>query len=331
MNDTAGVRKSNTHAIRKILWSGNACTKQSAARMTGLSVATCNTILNDLAAAGEVTGIKERLQEVGRSTTVFRINDAYEQVLCLEYRLIQGERSLSYAVCSMAGAVMEQKRIRLATVKYAAIAKIVRELVARFPGISVISVGTPSIAQHGIVRHCDIPELEGEPIVEKLGAQFGRPVILENDMLFKAYGYYKKECGDRDIVTLVNFPANILPGTATILAGHIVKGVNGFAGMTGFLPHGVDRAEEIRLLTPERYLPFALRSVTAIIVMLNPGEIVLSGDLLNERELKKIDAGCRETIPAEYMPKFRHVADFDGYFLEGMFQLALDRKGELLS
>ena len=92
--------------------------------------------------------------------------------------------------------------------------------------ISQIIVGTPSIAENGIIRHCDIAELENVEIVCQLEKQFHIPVYLENDMHFKAYGYYSK-CGKADeIITLANFPAHILPGTASVHAGMILKGKN---------------------------------------------------------------------------------------------------------
>ena len=47
---------------------GKEFTKQELARHTGLSTATCNTLINEMAADGEVTGHKLQLGEVGRSS-----------------------------------------------------------------------------------------------------------------------------------------------------------------------------------------------------------------------------------------------------------------------
>lgn len=53
-------------------------------------------------------------------------------------------------------------------------------------------------------------------IVERAGVE-GLPVHMENDIHYKAYGYYKKEGRENDIVTLCFFPANVLPGTAMMV------------------------------------------------------------------------------------------------------------------
>ena len=56
--------------------------KQSIAADTGLSVATCNTLLNELERSGEVYSQKYQLNGVGRSTSVYQINEDYESILC---------------------------------------------------------------------------------------------------------------------------------------------------------------------------------------------------------------------------------------------------------
>jgi len=45
MIDSADVRKLNKNKIRKIMWKGGVWTKQTVADVTGLSVATCNTLI----------------------------------------------------------------------------------------------------------------------------------------------------------------------------------------------------------------------------------------------------------------------------------------------
>ena len=53
MKNTAEIKKENQRRIWEILRDGLPHTKQEAARITGLSPATCNTILNELKQEGE--------------------------------------------------------------------------------------------------------------------------------------------------------------------------------------------------------------------------------------------------------------------------------------
>lgn len=75
MKDTAQLRVENKKKIRTVMREGKEFTKQELARYTGLSTATCNTLINEMAADGEVTGHKLQLGEVGRSSLAYQLND----------------------------------------------------------------------------------------------------------------------------------------------------------------------------------------------------------------------------------------------------------------
>ena len=83
MKDSTAIKKANKALIRKLLRSGKAYTKQQIALQTGLSVASCNTYLNEMEATGEVIGEKQKLHEVGRSSVLYKLNEEYESILCI--------------------------------------------------------------------------------------------------------------------------------------------------------------------------------------------------------------------------------------------------------
>lgn len=326
MQTSADIRRINKNKIRHILQKGGTYTKQQVATDTGLSVATCNTLLNDMQQSGEVIGEKARLQEVGRSTVLYQINEAYESILCITFDWLNGKRILRYSILSFLGRVLEEKVQEYEHLDYSLIENLVANLVKQRGNISQIMIGTPSIAEHGIIRHCDIPELEEVAIVKKLMDKFNIPVHLENDMHFKAYGFYKKQGMPNNVVTLATFPEHVLPGTASVHGGTIIKGTNQFAGMVGFLPYGISRQEEIALLKKPEATPIIEKAIISIIVIINPDSIIFTGDLIDEDVLAVIRKHCLENIPEEYMPEFFFKEDMYGYYLEGMYQRALDIK-----
>lgn len=83
MKGSADIRKINLQKIRRILWSGQWKTKQQIAGETELSVATCNTLLNELANTEEVISEKIRLHDVGPSALRYKCNEEYEQLFCI--------------------------------------------------------------------------------------------------------------------------------------------------------------------------------------------------------------------------------------------------------
>ncbi len=326
MHNTADVRKINKNRIRRIFWTGGAYSKQQIAELTGLSVATCNTLLNEMLEAGEVSGEKARVAEVGRSTVRYQINECYESILCVAFELIDGQRKLCWWLLSTLGNVLDRKSCCFDYLDYDILKDQIQEICRTHTNVSQIIVGTPSIAEHGIIRHCDIPELEGAKIVDGLTAEFAVPVLMENDMHLKAYGLYKKQGADEGVVTLANFPAHIMPGTASIHGGTILKGRNQFAGMVGFLPYGMERKQYLSQLQIPECIPLIEKAVVSIIAIVNPDTIVFTGDLVTPKILTSIRERCRTSIPEEYIPHFLHEENMDGYYLEGMYQQALNQK-----
>lgn len=326
MKDSAAIKKENKTLIRRLLVSGESFTKQQIALQTGLSVASCNTYLNEMEAAGEVIGEKQRHRDVGRAASAYRLNEDFESILCVYFELIRQTKSLSAAVFSPSGNIRYRNVRALARLDAAAVEQEIETLLGQFPNCSQILVGTPSIAENGIIRHSDIPELEDVPLKAVLEAKFHLPVFLANDMHYKVYGYYRQEQCEDKIVTLVNYPSGVLPGTATVNKGVLLTGKNLFAGMVGFLDYGMDRKEQIQLLYRPTAEPFIVRASIALISILNPHRLLFTGDLLEKGDLERIARVCREWIPEEYMPEFVFIPSTEEYYLKGMYWTAVDRK-----
>lgn len=326
MNNSAHIRKDNKKSIYRFMLDGKTYTKQQVSAGTGLSVATCNTLLNNMEIQGFVCGVSKKNGEVGRSSVLYQINDEHECYLAIHFYVVRKKHWVERIIFSATGNILNKTTQRYDLVNYERIEFIVDSAIKEYPNLAQIIIGTPSIAQFGVIRYCDIPELENVPMKEKLEHRFSLPVAMENDMHHKAYGYYTKTGNRDDVISLGYFSRHILPGTATIHKGNIIRGANSFAGMTGFLPYGVSREEQMEMLKPETCTPFITKSISAMIVLLNPNIIVLTGDLISEELLEGVVENCKKDIPMEYMPQFKIVDNFDKYYYKGMYQLAVDRK-----
>lgn len=329
MKDSAAIKRTNKALIRRLLRSGKSYTKQQIALQTGLSVASCNTYLNEMEAVGEVLGKRQRLHDVGRSTAVYTLNEDFESVLCVYFALLQGIKSITTMVLSPTGKLLHHAVNAFALLDAAVVEQEVASALARFPNISQILVGTPSIAENGMIRHSDIPELEDVPLKALLENKFRRPVFLANDMHYKVYGYYRQEQISDEIVTLVNYPSGVLPGTATVHKGVLLTGKNLFAGMVGFLDYGISREQQISQLQRPTAQPLIVQATIALISILNPHRLLLTGDLLQENDLEGIRAACLRCIPEEYMPELIFLPGTDDCYRWGMYWTAMDRKEEI--
>ena len=326
MSDASGVRRANRSAVLAVLWQGGSWTKQEVSHHTGISVPTCNTILNELAREGAALGEPRPTGGRGRTATAFRANERHEPMLLVSFDRDRGPaRHLRLELVSVLGRVLERRERELDRLDYARLL----DEIARFGAAreaADVAVGTPSLAEGGVVHVCDIPELEGEPLVGHLGADLARPVHLENDMHLKAYGHYCLRGNPDEVVTLANFPEHILPGTATVHRGMVVTGARQLAGMLGFLPLGMGRNELLRRLERPGGVELAGRMLAAAVVVVNPSVVVCTGSLLQPSDLDEVRRAIARTVPEAYLPRLEHVDSLDGAFREGMRRRLLDRR-----
>ncbi|MBQ8201555.1 MAG: ROK family transcriptional regulator [Clostridia bacterium] len=324
MQSSADIRRENRKRIYRLLLDGKSYTKQQLAAGTGLSVPTCNTLLNEMQALGVVNGTVYHTGEVGRSSALYRIDEMHEAYLAISFRVEMGLRVMESVVFSALGNVLRREKVSFSQLDASRISCQVKKVLDA--SIVHVLLAIPGIADHGMIRYSDIHELERIPLKDALEAEFCIPVTMETDMHCMAYGYSRREGHTDDVITLAYFPSNLFPGTATIHKGTIIRGAYGIAGMAGFLPYGVSREEQLQLLVPATCIPYVAKSLCAIMVLLNPGTIVLSGDLINPGMLVEVRRICAEDIPAEYMADFVIADSFQDSLYAGLFEMAVDSK-----
>ena len=322
MNDTAALRKENKKLIFQLMRDGKAYTKQQVASHTGLSVATCNTLLNEMEADREVIGEKQQLQSVGRHSSVYKINEHFENFLCFWFEMIDQVKYLNTYVVSFLGNVIEEFHDQYDLLNVNVIIQKTSEVIEKNK-VTQIVVGTPSLIEDGEIKHCDIPELENVKLESLLQHNFHLPVFIDNDMHYRILGCYKEKGEQQSIFTLANFPAHVLPGTASIHKGELIGGASGLAGMVGFLPYDFDRNKQTSLLTPGNAMPIIIKALVSVIAIINPDTMILTGDLIQEISLDEIERECLAFIPREHLPEFYYEKDTTKDYLLGMYEKAL--------
>ncbi len=327
MKDSADIRKVNLHKIRSILWKGDWFTKQQISELSGLSVATCNNLLNDLSDSGEVISRKIRLHDVGPTALEYKINEEYESILCLWIEGYPNVNIVNARVLSTVGNVLDSLKQEYDSIDEDVLYSTVDAILKRYTNVSSIMVGVPAVADKGIISHCDIENLNGFKLVEEFTKRYSKKVYMENDMPYKAFGYYKKLDDADKVITVVFFPKRVLPGSATVHKGMIIKGKDHFAGMIGFLPFDKSQKELLDSLKDDSSLEIITKSVISLIAIQNPSVIVLSGELVNEEVITKVKEDTLKVIPEEYMPEIIYQKDMMDYYVEGMYQKALELKG----
>ena len=298
MANSSDIRKDNKKKIYRLMLDHQQYTKQQISVKTGLSVATCNTLLNDMTANKVlVTGEEKEFRGVGRSSWLYEIDGEHEHYILVSFVVNQGMRNVDYYVVSATGNIIRKECTVCETIDCENVISVIDGLISDCSSMKQIVLGIPGVIDGAEIEFCDIKELEIADIKRKLQEHFKLIVSMENDMHCMAYGYGRKKQQVNEVITLA-----------------------------GFMPFGINPDEVPDMMVEGKCFDIISRIVGAIIAFQNPNEIVFSGDLINNRILSEVKDYCRRSIPEKYMPVFKMVSGFSEYLIEGMFQIAVENK-----
>ncbi|WP_211750060.1 ROK family protein [Paenibacillus sp. Marseille-Q4541] len=325
-NNSIRVKKINQELIKQALKSMEYGTKSMIASATGLSVATCGNILNELHELGEVIETELEGSSGGRPARRYVYNVNFSYVACIYAKAEIDKQSLTYTVSNLAGEPIEHGYIELAEVDASAIDSLIGEMIERNNHIKAVGIGIPGVAHQGIITICDIKKLINVPLEAQIRTKYEVEVIIDNDMNLTAYGFYKKQDYDEDkTIAVVTFIEGSFPGAGIMVDGHIHKGNTRFAGEISFLPFGISREEQFKQLhQPDTFIPLASRAIVSLIAIINPETIALTGDMVSISDVDLIFEKCLEDIPSIHMPELIVLEHPDDDYMNGLVAMTLE-------
>jgi predicted NBD/HSP70 family sugar kinase len=316
INNTAHVKLSNVELVRTDLLERND-TKVGLAGRTGLSLATCSSIINEMVAAGEVILSDECTSSGGRPAQVYRYNPHFAHVLGVYVANEAGVNRVVYATYTSTGEPLVRTTLRPTRIGYGAVEAAVATILGQDPLIKAVGVGIPGIVHQGMIGRSDIRPLQRVPMKDRLQARFGVTATVENDMNATAYGYYQKHSRELDSLAVVIVPKGNGPGTGIIVDGQILRGHSGFAGEVHYLPENFNP-----LLQTTRdqstFLRALARMLATVAALVDPQRILLTGALVTPSMMEPLITACRDIIPHEHCPELLFQEDCSEEYLEGL-------------
>lgn len=101
--------------------------------------------------------------------------------------------------------------------------------------------------------------------------------------------------------------------------GRLLNGNSFFSGEVSYLPYGIPREEQLRLLQgagdPSK---LAVHALVSIISIINPSTIVITGDNILPEMLEDLRSGCLDIIPPEHMPELIIQRDTRQEYMSGL-------------
>ncbi len=318
MKSAAEIRIENKKKIYHFMIDGRQYTKQQVASGTDLSIATCNTLLNQLKLQGILESVEKTVTEVGRNSALYRIADGHESYLGISIWTEDKKRKIEMFVFSSIGHILDHSIECCDQAEYYRLHDLAGPILKKYPNIDQIIVGVPGVTEQGQIQYSDLPELNGLFLEKMLVGDFGIPVVIENDMHIKAFGYCKGKGLSDKIITMACFPRGYLPGIVTIHKGTVIRGANGIAGLIGYLsPKWEKNKDELSVIS---------EIISAIICFYNPDTLALTGTMISRDRLEQVKRELLSYFPESVLPQFQITADFGQYYADGMFQLAVDHK-----
>ena len=327
ISNTAQVKSYNVRMVKNALKALPSGTKTTISRITGLSVATCNTILNELDATGEILEVASEYSSVGRPAKVYRFNENYSYICCIYMSYENKQKVLNYAVVNLLGNIIKEVSMVKEFINYDEIENLIQELIDQYENIEAIGIGIPGVVtKANVIDFCDIEELANCALAERLTDKFGKHVVIENDMNLIAYGFYQGgEYEETTSIAVVSFFKDNWPGSGIIVDGHIIHGNTNFAGEVSYLPFGCTHDEQKKLLNDRAsIIQIVSKTICSLAAIINPETIVMTGTILTNAILEEICDSISEIIPIKHMPQILLENDINKYYLNGLSSMTLD-------
>lgn len=326
VNNMIRVKQVNIELVKTALKALTFGTKLTIANATGLSVATCNNILNELLERGEVVEADLEQPNGGRPARRFMYNANYSYIACIYVNNEGGIYKIIHVITNLTGEIIEENSVEVEIINYEVIDNLIEKLIFNYENIKAIGIGIPGIVHKGVIGAGDIEELVDLPLVTMLKAKYNLEIIVENDMNLIVYGFYKKQNYDEEkTIAVVIFPQNNCSGAGIIVDGHIIRGNTNFAGEVSYLPFDISREEQIKQLNRiDSFSPLMVKTIASIIAIINPETIVLTGGLIRSDMLEDLSTACCKTIPHEHMPQIIIQENMQDDYINGLVSITLE-------
>ncbi|KQN61924.1 transcriptional regulator [Serratia sp. Leaf51] len=302
-----------THALKSL----GSATKAELAVATGLSVATCGTVLNELSGSREVLALEREVSRGGRPAQRYAYNPDYFSVLSIYVQGSDAAAQIVWTVNTAIGGCLAQGEERFLPQDRQGFYRLVAGILAQYPNITALGLGLPGVVVKGQVATCDISAFAGVPVEQELRDRFAIYVQVDNDMNYTAYGFYRSSCaGVTAPVAYIFKPEVPCLGCGMVINGQVLQGASQFAGEVSNLPFsGMDK------------LPVAdemSKVIVSLVAIINPMTIALSGPKISQALIPELLTRCHQHIPQEHMPELVYRPSMRQDYLQGITELTLN-------
>ncbi|WP_413378307.1 ROK family protein [Paenibacillus taichungensis] len=274
------MKEININHVRQVMKRVETATKPQLASLTKLSVVTVNSLVKELCDLGELFEDEMVPSNGGRPALTYRYNYDFSLALVMYINEKQGQDLITATVINLEDNMVFREEYTMPTFDQKHFYEIIGNVLTQHASIKVIGIGIPGQTVNGEIKVSSHQQLEGIRMIEDLEAQFGLPVMVENDVNAAISGYCaKKELDEDQCVIGIYFPTQYPPGMGIYMDGKVIKGKLGMAGEVKYLPMGIDW---YKLVEKETFVATVCKMIQTVNAILAPDQVVIYQKMVEE-------------------------------------------------
>ena len=327
---TPEVKQLNKELVREAVKELGECTKSDVAKETALSVATCNTLLNEMLEAGEIVKQDQEVAKMGRPADRFVYNSEYHHVLGLMIRAVDSVTEIASFVADATGNVIKSESKRIVSPTQLSIDEVIESNLSEDELIKSISIGIPGVTKRGIVERCDIKSLVGADLQGAFAKEYGLDVEVRNDMDFVSLGVFNYEFDGTGNLAVAYFPEHSsgYVGCGFIINERLLTGFSKFSGELSYISEGfgISRAAvKEKCQDHDELVRHVMRMALVIATTIDPEALVIMSSKVTEDDLAVIRSGLGDILTDNHVPKIELGKDVLESYRNGLIVAAINR------
>lgn len=278
------MKQINRNILRSVMKQCKRATKPQMARLTGLSIVTVGSLVEELVQNGELLSGQQECSSGGRPAILYEFNSEHSTAIIL-YSGEAGEKDvLHFAVIDLFGEVLIESDLYDSLIDVSNIQKEIERLLILYPFTQIIGIGLPGQETNGVLNIMDYENLRGTKLIKNLQDTFELPVFFENDVNVAVFGNYVHNQLEEKNVIGVYLPEKYPLGVGMMLNGKVYKGRDGLAGeMADSI--GVTNWKDVGYVNV--HLKETLTSlIHNLTCLLNPHKIIVYRENLKDSDLQ---------------------------------------------
>ena len=326
---TAQVKENNKKLIKETLMNLKQATKIMVAKETGLSVATCNTLLNELARSEEIVEVKLEKKAIGagRPSKTYRINEEFQLLSSLSIYENNGKAFLLCSIFDFMGNVLLEREVEESNLSYTTIQQLLQSVYSEYKSIKVISIGIDAVLDSdGTIQNSSFSSLNGINLIQNIEDDFGLPAVIHTRIHLITSGFYH-ELEDPTLknVIVLSFEGSKCVSAGIIIHGQLLLGKDNAACDLSLINAPSESVQKGLFRTTSKLTAedTIAKIISTFIQLLNPHVIMLTGSGISVSMIGTLSSACMHYVPEDHMPELTFIQDTDDYYRIGLTEAAL--------